>query len=36
MKKFPYVVFYTIDEVIKVIIIKGIFHTSQNPNKYPK
>jgi toxin ParE1/3/4 len=36
MKKFPYVVFYTIDEEIKVIIIKAVFHTSQNPNKYPK
>ena len=36
MKKFPYVVFYTIDEDIKVIIIKAVFHTSKNPNKYTK
>ena len=36
MKKFPYVVFHTIDEDIKVIIIKAVFHTSKNPNKYPK
>jgi len=35
MKKFPFIVFYTIDEGIKVIVIKAIFNTSQNPNKYP-
>jgi len=36
MKKFPFIVFYTIDESLKIIIIKAIFHTSQNPDKYPK
>ena len=35
LKKFPYIVFYTIDENLNVITIKGIFHTSQNPGKYP-
>ena len=35
LKKFPYIVFYTIDENLKVITIKAIFHTSQNPGKYP-
>lgn len=35
MKKFPYIVFYTIDEDLKIIIIKAVFHTSQNIDKYP-
>jgi toxin ParE1/3/4 len=35
MKKFPFIVFYTINEEIKVIFIKAVFHTSQNPGKYP-
>ena len=35
MKKFPFIVFYTIDEGLKIIVIKAVFHTSQNPNKYP-
>lgn len=36
MKKFPFIIFYTIDEIEKVIIIKAVFHTAQNPDKYPK
>lgn len=35
MKKFPYIVFYTIDEDLQIIIIKAVFHTSQHQNKYP-
>ena len=35
MKKFPFIVFYTIDEGLKIIVIKAVFHTSQNPSKYP-
>lgn len=35
INKFPYIVFYTIDESLKTIIIKAVFHTSQNPSKYP-
>jgi|SRR5690606_6431458 len=35
MEKFPYMVFYTIDEERHVIIIKAVFHTSQHPDKYP-
>ena len=35
MRKFPFLLFYTIDENQKVIIIKAVFHTSQNPDKYP-
>lgn len=36
MKKFPFIIFYTIDEPKKVIIIKAVFHTAQHPDKYPK
>ena len=36
LDKFPFIVFYTIDENRKVITIKAIFHTSQNTDKYPK
>lgn len=36
MKKFPYLVFYSLDEERKLIIIKAVFHTSQHPSKYPK
>ena len=35
MKKFPFIIFYTIEENHKIIIIKAIFHTSQNIDKYP-
>ncbi|CAA7196984.1 type II toxin-antitoxin system RelE/ParE family toxin [Chryseobacterium potabilaquae] len=36
LKKYPYIIFYTLDEVNKLILIKAIFHTSQNPKKYPE
>ncbi|WP_354359720.1 type II toxin-antitoxin system RelE/ParE family toxin [Pedobacter sp. UYP30] len=36
MKKFPYIIFYTISEEQKTIIIKAVFHTSQDTEKYPK
>ena len=36
MKKFPFIIFYTVDETEKVIIIKAVFHTAQHPDKYPK
>jgi plasmid stabilization system protein ParE len=35
MKKFPFIIFYTIDEGLKIIVIKAVFHTSQNTDKYP-
>ena len=35
LKKFPFFVFYTIEENLKIITIKAIFHTSQNTDKYP-
>lgn len=34
LKKLPFIVFYTIDENLKIITIKAIFHTSQNTHKY--
>lgn len=33
MKKFPFIVFYTIDEINKIIFIKAVFHTSQDDQK---
>jgi len=35
MKKYPFLIFYTIDKNAKVIVISRVFHTSQNPEKYP-
>jgi plasmid stabilization system protein ParE len=35
MNKFPFIVFYTIDEGLKIIVIKAVFNTSQNTDKYP-
>lgn len=34
LKKFPYIVFYSLDEQQKAIIINAVFHTSQNTDKY--
>ncbi len=36
MNKFPYIIFYTIDENQKIIMIKAVFHASQNTDKYPE
>lgn len=36
MRKFPFLIFYTIDEEKKMVIVKAVFHTSQSPEKYPK
>ncbi len=36
MKRFPYIIFYTIDENQKIIMIKAVFHASQNIDKYPE
>lgn len=35
MKKYPFLLFYTIDEEQKIIVVARIFHASQNPEKYP-
>ena len=34
MKKFPYIVFYTIDEELKIIFIKAVFNANQDDQKY--
>jgi len=36
MLKFPFLLFYTIEENKKVVKIISCFHTSQNPKKYPE
>ena len=33
--KFPYIAFFIVDEPSKTIFLNAVFHTSQNPNKYP-
>ncbi|TDO71079.1 plasmid stabilization system protein ParE [Flavobacterium chryseum] len=34
-KKFPYIAFFIVDEVSKTVFINAVFHTFQNPEKYP-
>ena len=36
MKKFPFIIFYFIDEKLKTIYILSVFNTALNPSKYPK
>ncbi|MBP6557753.1 MAG: type II toxin-antitoxin system RelE/ParE family toxin [Flavobacterium sp.] len=36
LKKFPFIVFYFIDEEIKTVFVLSIFNTYINPKKYPK
>lgn len=33
--KFPYIAFFIVDEPSKTVFLNAIFHTSQNPEKYP-
>ena len=35
MKKYPFIIFYLVDFAEKTILISRVFHTSQNPEKYP-
>ncbi|WP_435525902.1 type II toxin-antitoxin system RelE/ParE family toxin [Chryseobacterium indoltheticum] len=35
MKKHPFIIFYLMDIKENTIIVSRIFHTSQNPEKYP-
>ena len=35
IKKYPFLIFYTIDKIEKIILIARVFHTSQNPENYP-
>ena len=34
-KKFPFVVFFAVNEKSKTVYIYSVFHSSQNPEKYP-
>lgn len=34
-KKFPYIAFFIIDETSKTVFLNAVFHTSQDPDKYP-
>ena len=36
LKRFPFILIYDIDENCKEVKILSCFHTSRNPNKYPK
>jgi plasmid stabilization system protein ParE len=33
--KFPYIAFFIVDEPCKTVFLNAVFHTSQNPDKYP-
>jgi toxin ParE1/3/4 len=33
--KFPYIAFFIVDESSKTVFLNAVFHTSQNPDKYP-
>lgn len=33
--KFPYIAFFIVDEPSETIFLNAVFHTSQNPDKYP-
>jgi toxin ParE1/3/4 len=34
--KFPYLLFFTVDENTRIVTILSLFNTHQNPNKYPE
>ena len=34
-KKFPYILFFIVDEATQTVFLNAVFHTSQNPCKYP-
>lgn len=35
LKKYPFLIFFSIDEKENIILVARVFHTSQNPEKYP-
>ena len=35
-KKFPFIAFFIVNETSKTVFLNAVFHTSQNPEKYPK
>lgn len=36
LNKFPYIIFYEVNEVQKIVKVVAIFNTNQNTVKYPK
>lgn len=34
-KKFPFLIFFSVEEAEKKVYIYSVFHTSQNPKSYP-
>lgn len=36
LNKYPFMIHFTIDEVKKIVVIRAIFHTSLNPDKWKK
>ncbi len=34
-KKFPFLIFFSVEEAEKKVYIYSVFHTSQNPESYP-
>jgi hypothetical protein len=36
IKKFPFIIFYFIQEEEKIVYVVSVFNTSLNPKKYPK
>lgn len=34
LKKFPFIIFYTLDEVNQIVEIRSVFKTHQDPEKY--
>ncbi len=36
LKKFPYMIHFTVNEKEKIVIIRAVFHTSKNPNTWKR
>ncbi len=34
LKKFPFIIHYTINEAKKIVIVRAVFHTSLNPERW--
>ncbi len=35
MQKFPFIAFFIVNELENIVYLNAIFHTSQNPDRYP-
>ncbi|OFY88671.1 MAG: hypothetical protein A3K10_16910 [Bacteroidetes bacterium RIFCSPLOWO2_12_FULL_31_6] len=36
LKKFPFMIHFTVDEVNQIVAVRAVFHTSLNPDKWSK